>query len=113
MSKRFKTIKFPTRIKWSSEEPYESFYKKCLKSLKISLKKSDKICVDAFAINPKDQSKLSDLVMKSFKKQYPRVSKKKLETSASLHTLGFAPVWSDDVEEGFVRIDMDNIWKSN
>ena len=49
-------IKFPTRLKFSKENPVVDFYKKCMKQVNGS-ESVDNVQVTAFTVNPKDYKK--------------------------------------------------------
>ena len=69
-------VKFPTRIKFSKENPIEDFYKKCTsgfeKKVRIEL-----ISVVAFSLNSKDYSRLKSLLNKHLKFNHPYLSSKR------------------------------------
>lgn len=103
-----KTIKFPKRLKWSTEETLEHFYKKCLATLKI--KQGNKLInVTAFTINEKDLPILTKLLTKRVKKMYPRIGKKDMEFTIGWHMLDKGPSCSDEVEQGTVQVDIKKV----
>lgn len=101
-------IKFPTRIKFSKENPIEDFYKKCM-NLAFNKTEIKDVDVTSFCVHPKDYSKLKKLLAKHVKKNFI-VTHKRLLFETGMFLLNYGPRTSKLVEEGTVEIDEDNLY---
>jgi hypothetical protein len=104
-------INFPTRLKYSKENPIVNFYEKCMKS--AFNKGIDAVDVTAFCINVKDYSKLKKLLDKHLKINYPNLSFKKRKFEVGLILLDIGPRVSKKIDPGSVEIDEEKLYDNN
>jgi hypothetical protein len=105
------TIPFPKRLKFSKVNPLVDFYSKCMSFLGKNLN-DQKIQVWAFCVNNKDYKKLSNLVKKHVKKQYPYLPYKKINLTVGMTMLDIGPRVDNSVEEGFVKINQEELYET-
>lgn len=97
-------IKFPTRLKFSKENPIIDFYKKCMIQINGS-KEVDNVQVVAFTVNPRDYNKLKNTLKKHIKKNYPMLKGRKVKFEIGMVMLDIGPRINKNVEEGQVLVD--------
>jgi hypothetical protein len=103
-------IRFPQRLKYSKINPLEDFYSKCL----ISINKDPNLSgvqVWAFSVNKKDYKKLTNLVKKHVKKQYPFLSYKEVKFNVGFIMLDIGPRVAE-IPEGFVEINKEELYET-
>lgn len=101
----YKHIKFPTRIRYTKENPVVDFYKKCMRSAFNSSDVSG-VQVWSFEVNSIDYKKLENLLKKHIKKTFPELPYRKLKLEKSMILLDIGPRICNDVASGFVRINL-------
>lgn len=104
-------VSFPKRIKFSKDNPVIDFYKKTVKTAFNHDNLTD-MDVTAFCINPKDYSKLKNLLTKHVKKNF-NLKTTKIQFEVGMFLLDLGPRTSKEVEEGFVEIDEVNLYGRN
>lgn len=112
-------ISFPKRLRYSKVNPLEDFYSKCMKILKechtitgvIDTSLSG-VQVWAFSINQKDYLKLTELVKKHVKKQYPELNFKRVKFNVGLIMLDIGPRVDNTVTCGKVRINLGELYEN-
>ena len=102
-------IPFPKRIKFSKMHPLVDFYSKCMKEA-FDSEAIDKVQVWAFSINPKDNRKLSELLKKHIKKNYPYLPYKKIDITLRMELLNIGPRVDKKVQQGQVLINTDELY---
>lgn len=56
-------------------------------------------------VSKNDYKKLTQEVTKSFRKEYPYISPRKLKSSVGMHLLNLGPVVVNGIKDGFVLVD--------
>lgn len=105
------TTKFPKRLKYTKDNPYQDFYLKCIKSANIDYKEGTKIRVESFKINPSDREFLKKYVLKHLHIQNPWLSEKELESGFAWLDLDIGPSLSSQVKIGTVQINTDELYE--
>jgi hypothetical protein len=102
-----KVVQFPKQIKWASEHPLFSFYKKALLKIKAPFSESThEIDVTAFSINPADENILKGLLEKAILKERSWLTSKKVQSSIAMEILCHGPRTDTSVKKGTVEIDL-------
>lgn len=112
-------IGFPKRLKYSKINPLEDFFSKCMKILEkcktitgVTDTSLSGVQVWAFSINQKDYTKLTELVKKHVKKQYPELPLKKVKFNVGLIMLDIGPRVDNTVEIGKVKINLNELYEN-
>ena len=112
-------IHFPKRIKYAKTNPLEDFYSKCMKQLCLCAERSgvsstnlSGVQVWAFSVNKKDYVKLTELVRKHVKKQYPSLPFKKIKYNVGLIMLDIGPRVDNKVPENQVFVNEQEIYET-
>lgn len=112
-------VSFPKRLKYSKINPLEDFYSKCMKTLQecqaitgVIDSNLAGVQVWAFSINQKDYTKLTELVKKHVKKQYPELPFKKIKFNVGMIMLDIGPRVDNTVKIGKVKINLNELYEN-